>query len=66
MQDWIGKVGAQTACIEKAGPWENGCCGSFNSKPRDELLDREIFYSLREAQILIEAWRVHYNQVRHP
>ncbi len=64
VQDWIGKVGAQTAYIEKASPWENGYCESFNSKLRDELLDREIFYSLREAQILIEAWRVHYNQVR--
>ena len=64
VQDWIGKVGAQTAYIEKASPWENGYCESFNSKLRDELLDQEIFYSLREAQILIEAWRVHYNQVR--
>ncbi len=64
VQEWIGKVGAQTAYIEKASPWENGYCESFNSKLRDELLDREIFYSLREAQILIEAWRVHYNQVR--
>ncbi len=60
VQEWIGKVGAQTAYIEKASPWENGYCESFNSKLRDELLDREIFYSLREAQILIEAWRVHY------
>ena len=64
VQEWIGKVGAQTAYIEKASPWENGYCESFNSKLRDELLDREIFYTLREAQILIEAWRVHYNQVR--
>jgi transposase InsO family protein len=64
VQDWIGKVGAQTAYIEKASPWENGYCESFNSKLRDELLDRETFYSLREAQILIESWRVHYNQVR--
>ena len=37
---------------------------SFNGKMRDELLAREIFYSLKEAQILIEAWRVYSNQVR--
>ena len=45
VQDWIVQVGARTAYIEKASPWENGYCESFNSKLRDELLDREIFYS---------------------
>ena len=64
VQDWIAQVGAKTAYIEKASPWENGYCESFNSKLRDELLDREIFYSLREAEILIESWRVHYNTQR--
>ena len=44
--------------------WENGYRESFNGKLRDELLDREVFYSLREAQVLIEAWRRHYNTVR--
>jgi transposase InsO family protein len=37
---------------------------SFNGKLRDELLDREIFYSLNEAKVLIEMWREHYNRVR--
>jgi transposase InsO family protein len=37
---------------------------SFNGKLRDELLNGEIFFTLREAKILIERWRVHYNQVR--
>ena len=64
VQDWIAQIGAKTAYIEKASPWENGYCESFNSKLRDELLDREIFYSLREAEILIESWRVHYNTER--
>ena len=45
-------------------PWENGYCESFNSKLRDELLNGEIFYSLREAEVLIEAWRRHYNTAR--
>ena len=57
-------VGAKTAYIEPGSPWENGYCESFNARFRDELLNGEIFYSLREAQILIEQWRIHYNTVR--
>ena len=49
--------------IESGSPWENGYCESFNGKLRDELLDREVFHSLREAQILIEAWRRHLYEV---
>ena len=45
-------------------PWENGYVESFNGKLRDELLDREIFYTLTEAKILIERWRREYNTVR--
>ena len=43
---------------------ENGYCESFNGKLRNELLNGEIFYTLREAQVLIEQWRHHYNRVR--
>ena len=50
--------------IEPGSPWENGYCESFNSKLRDELLNGEIFNSLREAEVLIESWRRHYNAVR--
>ena len=50
--------------MHTGSPWENGYCESFNSKLRDELLNGEIFYSLAEAQILIESWRRHYNGVR--
>ncbi|MCE8457106.1 integrase core domain-containing protein, partial [Rhodovulum sulfidophilum] len=39
-------------------------CESFNSKLRDELLNGEIFYSLAEARVVIQAWRVHYNTAR--
>jgi putative transposase len=42
----------------------NGYCESFNGRMRDELLNGEIFYSLREAQIVIESWRKHYNTKR--
>jgi transposase InsO family protein len=57
-------MGAEAAFIEPGSPWENGYCESFNSKLRDELLNGEIFYSLAEAQVVIESWRQHYNTVR--
>lgn len=64
VREWIASVGTKTAYIEPGSPWENGYVESFNGKLRDELLNREIFYTLREAQVLIEAWRRHYNAVR--
>ena len=64
VQAWITAVGAKTAYIAPGSPWENGFIESFNARLRDELLDGEIFYSLREAQVVIENWRRHYNQVR--
>src|SRR5438045_454904 len=64
VQEWIGAVGAKTAYIAPGSPWENGFIESFNARLRDELLDGEIFYTLREAQIIIESWRRHYNTVR--
>jgi putative transposase len=64
LRDWIGSIGVKTAYIEPGSPWENGYNESFNGKLRDELLNREIFYSLKEAQILIEQWRRHYNEIR--
>ena len=64
VQKWITAVGAKTAYIAPGSPWENGFIESFNARLRDELLDGEIFYSLREAKIVVESWRRHYNQVR--
>ncbi|WP_156032665.1 IS3 family transposase [Parvularcula oceani] len=64
VREWLGRLGVKTAFITPGSPWENGYNESFNGKLRDEFLDREIFYSLTEARILIEAWRVHYNTVR--
>ena len=64
VQEWIGSVGARTAYIAPGSPWENGFIESFNARLRDELIDGEIFYTLREAQIVIESWRRHYNAVR--
>ncbi|WP_246658537.1 IS3 family transposase, partial [Mesorhizobium sp. GR13] len=64
VRDWLGRIGVKTLYIEPGSPWENGYCESFNGKLRDELLNGEIFYTLKEAQILIENWRQHYNTIR--
>ena len=64
LRRWLASVGAQTLYIQPGSPWENGYCESFNGKLRNELLNGEIFYTLREAQVLIEQWRQHYNRVR--
>ena len=57
-------VGARTAYIAPGSPWENGFIKSFGSKLRDELLDGEIFYTLKEARVIIEGWRRHCNTIR--
>jgi len=64
LREWLGRIGVKTLYIEPGSPWENGYCESFNSKLRDELLAREIFFDLREAKVLIETWRRHYNTAR--
>lgn len=64
LRAWLATVGARTLYIEPGSPWENGYCESFNGRLRDELLNGEIFYSLREAQVVIERWRKEYNTVR--
>ena len=64
VREWITAVGAKTAYIEPGSPWENGYVESFNARLRDALLDGEIFYTLREAQIVIESWRRHFNTIR--
>ncbi len=63
VRDWLVKVGVITLFIEPGSPWENGYVESFNARFRDELLNGELFYTLREAQIVIEQWREHYNSV---
>ncbi len=64
LRGWLAKLGTKTLYIEPGSPWENGSCESFNGKLPDECLKREIFYSLREAQVVIGAWRDHYNRIR--
>jgi transposase InsO family protein len=64
VREWLSRLGVGTLFIEPGIPWENGYVESFNGKLRDKLLNREIFYTLKEAAILIEQWRRHYNGVR--
>ena len=64
LRKWLGNIGTGTLYIEPGSPWENGYCESFNRKLRDECLNGEIFYSPKEAQIVIEQWRVEYNTRR--
>lgn len=64
VRDWLGRVGAKTLYIEPGAPWENGYIESFNGKFRDELLDREVFYTLLEVKVLTEQYRQTYNRVR--
>jgi putative transposase len=64
LKDWLHKLGIKTAYIEPGSPWENGYNESFNGRLRDELLNGEVFYTLKEAQVIIEQWRNHYNHVR--
>ncbi|MDD5089183.1 MAG: IS3 family transposase [bacterium] len=64
LRKWLGRLGAGTLYIEPGSPWENGYCESFNGKLRDECLNGEIFYSLKEAQVVIEPCRVEYNTRR--
>ena len=64
LREWLTGLGTRNLYIEPGSPWENGFCESFNGKLRDERLNGEIFYSLREAQVVIEKWRTHYNTKR--
>jgi len=61
---WLGGQGVETLYIEPGSPWENGYIESFNGKLRDEILDRELFYSVKEAKVIVENWRLEYNNHR--
>jgi putative transposase len=64
VREWLAWLDGRTLFIEPGSRWENGYSESFNGKLRDGLLDREIFYTLCEAQVLIECWQQHDNTVR--
>ncbi len=64
VREWLAWLDVRTLFLAPGSPWETGDSESCNGNLRDELLDREIFYRLREAQVLIERWRQHDNGVR--
>ena len=64
LRKWLARTGAATLYIKPGSTWENRNCESFNSKRRDEFLNGEIFYSLKEAQVLAERWRIYWNSAR--
>jgi transposase InsO family protein len=64
VREWLKARGIATAFIEPGSPWENAYSESFNSRLRDELLDRELFTTLLEARTIIEQHRREYNEER--
>ncbi len=64
LRHWLTALQVAPLYIEPGSPWENGYCESFNGKMHDQLLNGELFYTLKEAQVIIERWRMHYNTVR--
>jgi len=64
IKKWLKKNHVETLYIEPGSPWENGYIESFNGKLRDEILDRELFYSVKEAKVIVEDWRLEYNNHR--
>jgi transposase InsO family protein len=61
---WLDRAGVTTLFIAKGSPWENGYVESFNSRLRDELLDRELFLGLADARWVVDRWRLDYNHHR--
>jgi transposase InsO family protein len=61
---WLYDQGIEAIHIAPGSPWENGYIESFNGKFRDEVLDRELFYSVKEAKVIVEDWRMEYNHHR--
>jgi len=64
VQQWLQQAGVQAAYIEPGAPWQNGHVESFHASLRSELLDRELFFNLREVQALADDWRTFYNHRR--
>ena len=62
--EWLKSLVVGTAFIEPGSPWENGYCESFNGKMRDEFLNRELFDTMFEAEVLTKLWVREYNTVR--
>ncbi len=64
LRGWLAELAIAPLYIHPGSPWENGYIESFNGRFRDEFLNGEIFYTLLEAQVLVERWRIYYNTKR--
>jgi transposase InsO family protein len=64
IKKWLREKDVQTLYIEPGSPWENGYIESFNGKFRDDVLNRELFHSVKEAKVIAESWRLEYNNHR--
>ena len=64
VRNWLARRGSKTLYIAPGSPWENASSETFNSRLRDELLDRVVFETLTEAKVLIEDHRLDYNHRR--
>ncbi|VGO13123.1 hypothetical protein PDESU_01677 [Pontiella desulfatans] len=64
LQQWLRCAGIRTLYIDPGSPWQNGFIESFHSRLREECLEREQLWTLSEARVVIEDWRIEYNHVR--
>ena len=64
VQQWLRDNHIKTIYIDPGSPWQNGYIESFHSRFRDQCLAREVLLNLREARVVIEDWRQHYNRER--
>lgn len=64
VKKWLEQTGVKGLSVEKGSPWQNGYAESFNSRFRDECLNMNQFYTIKEARVLIGAWRRNYNEKR--
>jgi putative transposase len=64
VKKFVRNSGADTLYVEPGSPWENGYVESFNSKLRDELLNRELFLHIDELRYVADRWRMDYNHYR--
>jgi len=64
VQKWLKAACVKTLFVAPGSPWENGYVESFNSKLRDELLNRELFLHIDELRYVADRWRMDYNHYR--
>jgi transposase InsO family protein len=64
IKDWLASTGAEGLYIDGGAPWQNGYAESFNSRFRDECLNMNLFYTVKEAREITKLWQKKYNEKR--